>query len=137
MAQVYAVYFNRDFHPGEHWLDDVLPAPADGEAHVPGTHRPRADDSDRKQHWQKGQLFSEATAANPDLLPCFTGVFVEKAEGQVWDAQQLCFVDPPTVVYDDDDVQHLHDRGFTSAAAALAAHKEHKAATSRKPKRSR
>lgn len=131
MAQVYAVYFNRDFHPGEHWLDDVLPEPAEGEAHVPGKHRPRADDSDRKQHWQKGQLFSEATAANPDLLPCFTGVFVEKRDGQVWDRYFLRFVDPPKVVYDDDDVQHLHDQGFTGAAVALDAHKKFKARLAR------
>ncbi len=64
----YAVVFTRDWKPGEHWHDDLLPDAAAGEPFRHGAHKPPKDHSDRKQHWKTGELFALGTVVEPDIL---------------------------------------------------------------------
>lgn len=75
----YAIVFKKAFEPGDHWRHD---APE--------------DDSDRKQHWKVGDLYS-STAVKPDKLP-FHLEYVEcdapPVPGEVWDREQRRYVVP-------------------------------------------
>ena len=64
----YAVVFTRDWKPGEHWHDGVLPVPAQGESFRHGAHRVPRDHPDRKQHWKTGELFAVGTFVEPEIL---------------------------------------------------------------------
>ncbi len=122
MATVYAVYFAKDSKPGHHWRDD-LPEPEAGERRQGGRHKPPADDSDRKQHWKKGELYSESSTPVTDLHPQFATVAVEKADGQVWNPKTHTFEDRPVPTFTHPDAKALYDAGFQAAALFLDTHK--------------
>lgn len=90
----YAVVFKRGFQPGEHWSDD-LPKPAPGQKHIPGKHRAKDDDPDRKQTWSAGDLYSTGTVIGtlPDHLEAIEFPEAPPA-GWVWDRETRTFVAP-------------------------------------------
>jgi hypothetical protein len=72
----YAVVFTKDFAPGEHWDENA-----------------REDDSDRKQHWKKGQLYSVGSSVGS--LPSHLEVIEldgPPEAGDTWDVERKCFV---------------------------------------------
>ena len=76
--QVYAVYFAREFKPGEHWHDGTPMA---------STIHP----SDRAQHWKVGDWYS-MSSTKPEALPAhFSAKLVEKPDGGVWNPKHLRF----------------------------------------------
>lgn len=91
----YAVVFRRTFEPGEHWSDH-LPEPEKGEKRQHGTHRVDAENTDRRQPWHAGDLYSTASVIG-DLPPHLEAVeFPEPPpEGWVWDRARRRFVPPP------------------------------------------
>ena len=93
MEQHYAIVFTRDFAPGEHWTDH-LPKNKAGEKHVHGKHRAADDDSDRKQHWKAGDLYSVGTVIDRSKLPAHLEVIEIDGpqNGRQWNAEQRRFV---------------------------------------------
>lgn len=90
----YAIVFKRAFAAGEHW-SDRLPEPGKGEKHRPGKHRPKADDPDRKQAWNVGDLYSTGTVIGtlPDHLEAIAFDEAPPAEW-IWDRVTRTFVAP-------------------------------------------
>jgi hypothetical protein len=64
----YAVVFTRDWKPGEHWHDHLLPDATKDDPFRHGAHKVPKDHSDRKQHWKSGELFALGTFVEPDIL---------------------------------------------------------------------
>lgn len=90
----YAIVFKRGFGRGAHWTDD-LPNPDPGQRRVPGQHRASEDDSDRKQDWQPGDLYSTGTVIG-ELPSHLEAIELPDAppEGWVWDRARRRFVAP-------------------------------------------
>lgn len=73
----YAIVFKKEFEPGDHW-----------------DHKAPEHDSDRKQHWKKGDLWSVGTVI-ADPLPFHLEAIELSAPpepGDTWDREHRCFI---------------------------------------------
>lgn len=104
---MFAVYFTKEFKPGEHWLL--------------GTEREKdIHPSDLKQHWKKGQLYSMGSARPTELPSHFSYVEIpEPLPGQLWNSDTLSFDAPPLLKFRSANAKKLHEAGFHDAAAFL------------------
>lgn len=99
----YAIYFVKEFQPGEHWRQDA-----------------KADDSDRRQHWRVGDLWSVGTSVANPLPAHFAAKEIPPPQpGDVWDPATRVFVSPPAKVYANPSARLLADAGFLDAAEFL------------------
>jgi hypothetical protein len=113
---MYAIYFIREFEPGQHW---DLRAPD--------------DDPDRKQHWKTGDLWAVGDTP-PDKKP--NGDWKLHAhlackevsapeEGDIWDREQLAYVkwhENPAFL--EQSIAH-HEQQLAEHTAALATKRAH------------
>lgn len=73
----YAIVFDKEFPPGDHWRHD---APD--------------EDSDRKQHWKVGDLYSVGTVLPAKLPFHFKAIELDAPPGpdDTWDREHRCYV---------------------------------------------
>lgn len=78
----YAIVFTQDFEPGRHWDERVS-----------------LDDSDRKQHWHTGDLWSVGSVVSSSLPSHLEAIELDHKPDfgvERWDVTSRSFVTTPT-----------------------------------------